>query len=238
MNSDRKAAIAAGALFIVGTAAGIISAGSAKGLLDSADSLQKIPQNEQRVLLGALFQFIMAIACSGIAATMYPVLKRAKPALALGSVVFRLLEGALQILVVIGSVALIALGREYALAGDAAKEAISAMGAVTRSSLAILNHVLILLTWSIGAFLYYVIFYVHRLVPRWLSGWGLAGVSLTAISSILVFYRFIEPMSTVQVIFNLPIGLQEMVLALWLIVKGFAPSSLNTLDGAASVKGA
>jgi hypothetical protein len=229
MNSDRKAAMAAGTLFIVGTVAGIISAGSAKGLLDSADSLLKIPQNEQRVLAGALFQFIMAAACSGIAVTMYPVLKRAKPALALGSVAFRLLEGALQILVVIGAVALIALGREYALSGDAAKGTINALGAVTRSSLAILNHVLILLTWSIGAFLYYVIFYVHMLIPRWLSAWGLAGVSLTAISSILVFFRLIEPMSSVQVVCNLPIGLQEMVLAFWLILKGFESSSLDSL---------
>ncbi len=35
-----------------------------------------------------------------------------------------------------------------------------------------------------------------------------------------------SPMGTIQVILNLPIGLQEMVMAVWLIVKGFNPSPI------------
>jgi hypothetical protein len=65
-----------------------------------------------------------------------------------------------------------------------------------------------------------------RLVPRWLSVWGLVGITLTVVSSILVLFRQIAPLSTVQMLMNLPIFPQEMVLAVWLIVKGFSRSAI------------
>jgi hypothetical protein len=63
-----------------------------------------------------------------------------------------------------------------------------------------------------------------------LSGWGLVGITLTIAASTLVMFRLIGPMSTVQVVLNLPIALQEMVLAVWLIVKGFNPSAIASVS--------
>jgi hypothetical protein len=51
------------------------------------------------------------------------------------------------------------------------------------------------------------------------------------LSALLTMYGFIAPFSTVQIILNLPILPQELVLAVWLIVKGFNPSEIKNSRG-------
>lgn len=75
--------------------------------------------------------------------------------------------------------------------------------------------------------MYYYIFYITKLVPRWLSVRELLGVTLCFASCILVMYNVIQPFSNIQVALNGPIGLQELVLAVWLVVKGFNTSLLS-----------
>ncbi len=87
-----------------------------------------------------------------------------------------------------------------------------------------------LLTWCIGALMYYAVFYQHRLVPGWLSVWGLVGITFTIISCLLVMFHLILPAGTIQVILCLPILVQEIVLAGWLIVKGFNLSAVSSLS--------
>ena len=57
-----------------------------------------------------------------------------------------------------------------------------------------------LLTFGIGALMYYVVFYQYRLVPRWLTVWGLVGITLTIISAVLVMFHLLPPFGTIQVI--------------------------------------
>jgi len=83
--------------------------------------------------------------------------------------------------------------------------------------------VAMLLTFGIGALMYYVVFYQFRLVPRWLTVWGLVGIILTISSALLVMFHLIPPFGAIQVFLNLPILPQELVLAVWLIVKGIDP---------------
>jgi hypothetical protein len=82
------------------------------------------------------------------------------------------------------------------------------------------------LAFGVGALMYYWVFYRSRLVPRWLSAWGLVAIALVMVSGLLVMLRLAEPMSTTQVVLALPIAVQEMVLAVWLIAKGFDPSAI------------
>jgi hypothetical protein len=81
-----------------------------------------------------------------------------------------------------------------------------------------------LLLWCIGALMYYAVFYQYRLVPRWLSVWGLVGITLATIGGVLVMLHVIPGFGTVQMLLSLPIFPQELVLAVWLIAKGFNPS--------------
>ncbi len=83
-----------------------------------------------------------------------------------------------------------------------------------------------LLCWCIGAFMYYSLFYQYRLIPRWLSVWGLVGIILATISGLLVMLHVIPGFGSVQMLLNLPIFPQEMVLAAWLILKGINSSAV------------
>jgi hypothetical protein len=80
------------------------------------------------------------------------------------------------------------------------------------------------IAFTTGAMMYYYVFYQSKLVPRIISGWGFLGAALSLASALLAIAGLLTPLSTVFILFNLLILVQEMVLAVWLIVKGFNPS--------------
>ena len=84
------------------------------------------------------------------------------------------------------------------------------------------------LAFCTGATLYYLVFYRSQLIPRWLLAWGLASTVLGLVSGLLVLFQSIAVLSSTQVVLNLPLAVQEMVLAVWLIVKGFSPKAKPT----------
>ena len=226
MGTDRKIAVVAGVLFIIATLADVISrAVFLTPILSVPDYLTKISTNETQVLTGALFLFIGAAAASAIAIALYPVLRKHNEGLALGSVGFRLIEGALYIGIVVCLLLLVTLSQESANAGSAASSAYQVQAALLMAARDSLGEVAVL-AFGLGALMYYWVFYQSRLVPRWLSAWGLAAIALVMVSGVLVMLRLTEPMSTTQIVLALPIFLQEMVLAVWLIAKGFNPSAI------------
>ena len=64
----------------------------------------------------------------------------------------------------------------------------------------------------------YVLLYQSRLVPRWLSVWGLVGAALYIVPSLGSMFGLSLG------ILMAPTAVQEMVMAVWLIAKGFNPS--------------
>jgi len=74
-------------------------------------------------------------------------------------------------------------------------------------------------------------FFTTNLVPRWISVWGLVFGITGIVSCALVSTGLIAPAGTVQVIMVMPMLPQELVLAVWLIVKGFNPSVISARAG-------
>lgn len=58
-------------------------------------------------------------------------------------------------------------------------------------------------------------------MPRWLSAWGLAAVALSLVATIHSGFTQDFGFSTLNTVLNIPIALQEIVLGIWLLVKGF-----------------
>ncbi|MBN1217336.1 MAG: DUF4386 domain-containing protein [Anaerolineae bacterium] len=220
MNTDRMNAAIVGVLFIVATVAGTIAASIGNPILDAPDYLAKISANEGAIIIETFLVFLMAISCAGIGLGLYPIMRKFSVGMAIGTVGFRVIESMCQILGGVNTIALLALSQEFVKAGASDAAYFQTIGAVIKAGDEWLSNGVMLLSWCIGAFMYYLLFYQYRLVPRWLSGWGLIGITLTTISSVLVMLHIIPGFGIVQMVANLPIALQEMVFAIWLIAKG------------------
>ena len=222
MDPNRRTALTAGALFIAATAANLLGTAIEQPALQGADYLTRIMGNPSLVSAGGLLELIAAGTSAGIAISLYPVLRSSGPALALGSVVFRAIEAVMYAAGAVSLLSLLTVGRAFTKAPISDRASLQAIG----DSLMGARQEFILagvFAFSLGALMYYSVFYQSRLIPRWLSAWGVAAVMLMLVACVSSLFSG-KPVTS-YVIFILPIAIQEMVLAVWLIAKGFSSSA-------------
>ena len=224
MNTNRKTAIITGILFIIATAASLLSNALTGSIAGAPDYLVQIAANKNLVVVGALLAFVAAAGSAGIAISLYPVLRKHNEGLALGSVGFRLVEGVCYIVGALGLLSLLSLSQEYGSAGPQAASTFQVLGTLISAIRNWAGFVFGVIAFCLGAAMYYYVMYRSRLIPRWLSAWGLAGLAL--VFSLALLIAFGEKPSGMVMLLAVPIGLQEMVFAVWLIVKGFNPSAV------------
>jgi hypothetical protein len=226
LSAHRAAARITGALFIIALVASPLSL-VFLGSLDSSDYLTKISENQGQVAVGVLLLFIAAFASAGIALSLYPVLRKHREGLALGAVGFRLIEGMFYALGAVSALLLLTLSQEFVKTGAGDPAYFHASGTLLKAA-DDWTGLAGVFAFYLGGLMYYCAFYQTRLVPRWLAAWGVGAVTLGFVAAVLVLFGATHSMSTVQVVLNLPIAANELVLAIWLIVKGFRPSPAAT----------
>jgi hypothetical protein len=77
--------------------------------------------------------------------------------------------------------------------------------------------------------MFYTILYQTKLIPRWLSLWGLSGTIFTILASLLVMFHMIDIITSIYIVLNLPLILLEILLAIWFIAKGFDKNVMNSI---------
>ncbi|WP_308035999.1 DUF4386 family protein [Virgibacillus sp. AGTR] len=92
-----------------------------------------------------------------------------------------------------------------------------------------MNHVATTLAFALAMLLFNCIFCQTKLVPRWLSVWGIIGSTLSILASLLFMIYFIG-LDATYMILNIPIAFHQLVLAIWLIVKGFNPTVQDSVS--------
>jgi hypothetical protein len=170
----------------------------------------------------------MGIALAMVPVVLFPILKKQNEVLALGYVVFRgALEMAAYIAMAVVWMFLILISREAAASGASG---LQALGAVFLKGNDSIGNILVII-FSLDALMLYTLLYQSRLVPRWISVWGFIAVLLHFSTAFLMMFRLVEHgMSAAVDVINLPIFLQEMVMALWLIAGGFDPAAVKALE--------
>lgn len=222
MNSYRKNAVITGVLFIVATVAALAAA-AVEPVLSGTGYLAKLAANASPVAGGSIFYLIAAFTSVGIAISLYPLFRASNPGMAIGFVVFRTMEAVMYTAAVVSLLSLVTVSKHVGHSGASDLASLQVMGDSLRS---MREHATLaaVFAFSVGAFMYYYLFFQSRLIPRWLSGWGIAATVLMLAASLLALFS--DTYVTGYALLILPIALQEMVLAVWLIVKGFNSSAI------------
>jgi len=134
----------------------------------------------------------------------------------------------LFVLVDITKLALIKVSQLYLTAESSTVAMIESIGATIQdwNEWAWVFYVLI---FGFGAQIFYFALYRSKLLPRWISVSGLIAIVLMMTSALLAMFA-VELPDAVFGLLVIPIGVQEMVMAVWLIVKGFNREAVREMD--------
>ncbi len=223
----RKTAAIVGALFIIATATSIAAIPFLGTALDAPDYVLGLPNIENDVVIAAMLMTILAISLVGIGALMFPILRKHAEGLGLAYAGIRLVEATFIIFSTVCLLGMLSMGQDYA-AGRLDETSAQSVGALLFSlrEWSLLFGTLIFL--GLGGLTLNYILYRSRLVPRWLSAWGLiGGVGILIYGTIGLFGTDTSSFDATTLL-AAPIAIQEMVFAAWLIIKGFnVPASFS-----------
>lgn len=220
MDYNRKLAIFAGTGFILAILFGTISLALTEPFIQDLD-FALLSDNETSIKIGAILTMFMALSVMMISLVLYPILHKKNPSLALGYVGLRFLEGFIFVINAVLLLILITLSNDFT--------DISFMNDFGHLVLETRNHLghvaLDMVIFPIAAVMMYYLFYTSKLVPRWLSIWGIVASVIYMSAAYMVLFGF-EPLSPVYIAMNIPLALNEAVMGILLIVKGFNKNAL------------
>ncbi len=222
MKANKTTARFVGALFLIAMVTSLGGGGWLEAITTAPDYLETVAAQDTPVLLGILLELINCIAVVGIAATLFPLMKKHSGALAAGYLGTRVIEAVVLAIAAIGPLLLVTLSEQYlaAVAPDVAT--FETAGALVMAARGQLASLLTPIFFSLAALLLYIFLYRSRLVPQFISIWGLiAVVSLFTWNMLGAFGLSISA----GMVFALPMILNEIFLGIWLIAKGFNSSA-------------
>lgn len=215
MIPDKKAAKITGVLFLAATAFYMLGNSLIESIVNDPDYLHVVYLQKNQVILGMLLELLNSAAIVGIAIVLFPILKKHNETIALGYVAFRVMEAIILIVGAISPLLLILLSKEYIEAGSPADSYFQTIGklAIEWKDLAFQLAMIVLGLYSL---LVCYLLFQSRIIPRSLSVLGFIGYASLLINALLWIFGYRSGM-----ILFLPGALFEIILPIWLIVKGF-----------------
>jgi len=225
MNPNRKTAIFFGILLIFGIVFGILNTVPA---LEHPGYLVKLSEIKTQVLWAMFFQFAMASVYVGISVVIYPIIKKFNEGIALWYFGFRIIGAAFLYIGIVSLMLLLFISQSYIASNQPNPSYYQTIAELLRVGRDGLNHIGMILPWSIGGLILFYSFFRMNLVPKWLTIWGIIGYTLTLMSTILLLFEIIKIITPIYFVMNTPTALLELVLAGYLIIKGFNPTVIDS----------
>lgn len=223
---DRRTATIVGVLFIIATVVYLVGGAIYAPALGSSDYHEHAYPDRDTATLGVLIEFACVVSIPLIAVFLFPLLRRTSEALALAYVGFRAFEAVFLFGIEAKLLSLIDVSEDYLNASGADAARVQAAGDAVYAEIDAAFAIYVLL-FGVGALILYSMLYRSNLVPRFISIWGFgAAVWMLAGVTSVMFDAFSGTSdSLVEAIVVMPIAVNEMVLAGWLIAKGFGGSA-------------
>lgn len=189
--------------------------------VDKPDNLGALTEARPRILVGVFFQAMMAITYVAILVITYPIVRMTGQERAIAYLALRAIGAAFLFVGIVTLLLFLSLGQQYAAADAANAAHFKTVGELLRYARDGLNHIGMILPWSLGGLFLYRAFWKTGLIPSWLSIWGMVGSALTVVATLLYMLSQIQIVSVTYMALNMPLALLEISLAIYLITQGF-----------------
>jgi hypothetical protein len=213
-------------MFVIATVTAIVGLLLYRPILIGPAYLMNGAEHEDQVILGALMELILVCTAIGTAIGLFPVLRPYGERIALGHLCFRFLEAVVITVGIVAVLSLQTLSQEFVAAAAPNAPAFHVSAILLRAVYKWTSMLGPLFFLGVNTLMYSYLFYKSKLVPRPLAVLGLSGAALVSGYAMLVMFGLAVQGAAPFVILALPIAVYEMILAGWLIVKGFNPSAI------------
>lgn len=225
MDKIRKKSVAVGVLLMLSIVVGVLSIDP---VIDDMGNLESVSIHSNTILIRAFMQFSLALIYASIPIILYSILKKINTGLSIGFLVFRSVAVAFMFVGWLSILLVLALSQEFVKAGSPELLHFQTLDNLLRSGRDLVNHVAMPLILSVGNLMFYAILYQSKLIPRWLSVWGLTATMLSGIiASLLLLFEVIDIITPTYISLAFPTALLEITLSIWLIAKGFDSNIIN-----------
>lgn len=197
MKSTKRTAVIVGLLFLVSTLTFMIGSNQIRSFLID------VSQNKSPLFLGVILEIVCGVAVVGIGVLMFPILKLFKKRLALGYVIFRIIECTI---IIVGGIYLLSL-LEFMWKYE----------------------MIIFVFTALGGLIFSYLLYLSKLVPRYLSGLGIIGYLMLFLGVVLDMFSIFNINDGAGMLLYLPGGIFELFLPIWLFIKGFNSSAIASV---------
>ncbi len=206
-------AVFAGAMVSERLLASVVSSGSI------SEVLVNVSNNPTRVRLSNLVALLTSVAIIVLGVMFYAAFHQQYKIIALVALACFVAEGITLAVGKMGVYALVPLSQEFVEAGAPETSHFQSLGSFLYHGLDRTGYNVHMLFFCLGAILWYYLLVASSCIPRALSIWGLAAVCLLTLPVLLVL---INRNWTYLDILALPYAPFELVLGIWLLVKGFS----------------
>ena len=181
-------------------------------------TLLKIANTPWLLRANIFVDMLTALGVTFLGVLLYLTLRKENEQIALTAMAFYILEGALLAVSRMGTFSLLRLSQEYAAAGQPAD--LLRLGQVAYEAMDFTGSTLHMLAFCLGAIPFYWLLYRSRIVPRWLSLWGLITTFPMLVGTLTQVFGYTIPFG-----FYVPYVPFELMIGIWIVVKGIEERS-------------
>ncbi|WP_109301257.1 DUF4386 domain-containing protein [Aquimarina sp. AU474] len=185
------------------------------------DYLTKIIANSNLIIATTLLRFLLSSINIGVAIMLLSIFQKKNRNIAIGYLSFSIIGFTVGVLDNTIILSLLSLSESFTTASSSDISNFQRLGDLFYE-IRFWTHMIDMLVGSLFLSTLYYLFYVSKLIPRILSTLGFLAVVIMTANIIWAFF------GEGLMILYLPIGLTQLCIAIWLIIKGFNSNQITS----------